>query len=205
MNTQRFCLSDGWKRNDFPYNYHFVGLINLISKLTEYDWVTIKKDNEAILSGTMIEIGSYMGESTMMFASSGIFKTIHSIEPHQGAELFNETNGYDWSDVEREYIINTRYFDNIIHHKDYSYNISEEFEDNSIDFIYIDADHTYESVNRDLKLYLPKLKPNGWIGGHDYNKNQWPGVVKAINENIGKPQHIFKDTSWLSKHKTQLL
>ena len=99
----------------------------------------------------------------------------------------------------------TRYFDNIIHHKDYSYNISEEFEDNSIDFIYIDADHTHESVNRDLKLYLPKLKPNGWIGGHDYNKKQWPGVVKAINENIGKPQHIFKDTSWLSKHKTQLL
>ena len=94
---------------------------------------------------------------------------------------------------------------NITHIEDYSYNVVNQFKDESIDFIYIDANHSYESVKKDLELYLPKLKQNGWIGGHDYNKNQWPGVVKAINENIGKPQHIFKDTSWLSKHKTQLL
>ena len=64
----------------------------------------------------------------------------------------------DWVDVEREFKLNTRYFDNIIHHRDFSYNVVNKFEDNSIDFIYIDADHTYESVKQDLELYLPKLK-----------------------------------------------
>ena len=38
----------------------------------------------------MIEIGSYMGESTMMFASSNIFTEIHCIEPFSGYEEFND-------------------------------------------------------------------------------------------------------------------
>ena len=38
----------------------------------------------------MIEIGSYLSESTMMFASSNIFTEIHCIEPFSGYEEFND-------------------------------------------------------------------------------------------------------------------
>ena len=38
---------------------------------------------------TMLEIGSYKGASTFMFASSGIFDEIHCIDPHQGNEEAN--------------------------------------------------------------------------------------------------------------------
>jgi predicted O-methyltransferase YrrM len=59
--------------------------------------------------------------------------------------------------------------------------------DESLDFVYIDAAHDYESVSRDLRACAPKMAPGGIIGGHDYarwssNGLQRFGVVEAVNE-----------------------
>lgn len=61
--------------------------------------------------------------------------------------------------------------------------------DNSLDYVYIDADHSYEGMKRDLKLIQPKLKPDGYLMGHDYEMNfakakiPWKfGVQQAVDE-----------------------
>lgn len=61
------------------------------------------------------------------------------------------------------------------------------FVDNSLDFVYIDADHTYESVKRDLLAWYPKVRKGGIFGGHDYiarNKKAGVdfGVIQAVDE-----------------------
>eukprot|EP01006_Ploeotia_vitrea_P065912 TRINITY_DN9401_c0_g1_i2.p1 TRINITY_DN9401_c0_g1~~TRINITY_DN9401_c0_g1_i2.p1 ORF type:complete len:314 (+),score=29.95 TRINITY_DN9401_c0_g1_i2:56-997(+) len=43
-----------------------------------------------------------------------------------------------------------------------------QFEDESIDLIYVDARHDYTGVTEDITLYWPKLRPGGIIAGHDY-------------------------------------
>ena len=45
---------------------------------------------------------------------------------------------------------------------------SKDFEDNSLDFVYIDANHSYQSVKDDLNAWYPKLKVGGVICGHDF-------------------------------------
>jgi len=65
--------------------------------------------------------------------------------------------------------------------KDTSVNASLMFEDNSLDFIFIDAGHSYSDVKADIEAWYPKLKPTGVFAGHDY-KSYWPGVVRAVNE-----------------------
>jgi hypothetical protein len=50
------------------------------------------------------------------------------------------------------------------------------------DLIYIDASHDYEDVRSDLEAYWPLLNEGGIIFGDDYNENQWPGVVGAVDE-----------------------
>lgn len=56
------------------------------------------------------------------------------------------------------------------------------FENNSVDFAFIDASHSYEAVKADVAAWWPKIIPGGTLAGHDYNVHSWPGVVKAVNE-----------------------
>jgi len=54
-----------------------------------------------------------------------------------------------------------------------------------LDMIFIDADHTYESVKRDIGLWWDKVKVGGIISGHDYGHSHQPGVKKAVDEYFG--------------------
>ena len=63
------------------------------------------------------------------------------------------------------------------------------FPDNHFDFIYIDADHSYQGSLFDLELSFKKVKPDGFIMGHDYDQNMEKtkniynfGVKKAVNK-----------------------
>jgi hypothetical protein len=50
---------------------------------------------------------------------------------------------------------------------------SEIFVDNSLDFAYIDANHAYDFVVQDIKLWYPKVKSGGYLLGHDYIDLDW--------------------------------
>ena len=63
------------------------------------------------------------------------------------------------------------------------------------DFIYIDADHEYESVKKDIEAWIPRLRSGGIIAGHDYIG--YRGVHDAVNERFGNPDRVFFDSSWL--------
>ncbi|WP_162819908.1 class I SAM-dependent methyltransferase [Kordia sp. SMS9] len=144
----------------------------------------------------MCEIGSYMGESTLIFASQMIFDEIQCIDPFEGVEEFNEISNRDWVDVEQEFKLNTRYFDHIVLHRDYCENVADKFENNHFDLVYIDANHSYEDVKKNIELFLPKCKTI--ISGHDYQQ-EWPGVVRAVNEVFGAPDRLFADGTWMKK------
>ena len=70
----------------------------------------------------------------------------------------------------------------------------EHFENDSLDFIFIDADHSYESVKRDIKLWTPKVKTTGMIFGHDLN---WGSVARAVGESFHH-FYINADCVWAS-------
>lgn len=67
----------------------------------------------------------------------------------------------------------------------FSVDAADGFEDGSLDFAYIDANHAYEHVVADIAAWLPKVRSGGIIAGHDYtrwNLSGMPcGVVEAVN------------------------
>jgi len=69
--------------------------------------------------------------------------------------------------------------------KGYSLDVVNNYDDGSIDFCFIDASHEYEDVKADLLAWLPKVKSGGILAGHDYDV-AWQGVIKAVDEVIGK-------------------
>lgn len=54
----------------------------------------------------------------------------------------------------------------------------------SLDFVFIDADHSYEGAKADILAWRSKVKPGGWICGHDYENTDFPkfGVTQAVRE-----------------------
>jgi len=54
------------------------------------------------------------------------------------------------------------------------------YEDESVDFVFVDASHYYEPVRNDLWLWYPKVKKGGLMGGHDYFEKG--DVKKAVDE-----------------------
>jgi len=68
--------------------------------------------------------------------------------------------------------------------------------DQSYDLVFIDADHSYEGVNEDIRAWRSKVKPGGWIGGHDYGNidPRFGGVDRAVDEYY--PGGVEKDQNY---------
>lgn len=71
--------------------------------------------------------------------------------------------------------------ENVIIMRQDSIEASKQFEENSLDFVYIDDCHQYEFVKKDIEAWLPKVKKGGILSGHDY-ATKWLGVTKAVDE-----------------------
>ena len=71
---------------------------------------------------------------------------------------------------------------------------AKAIDDQSLDFVFIDADHSYEGCIADIRAWGPKVKFGGLIAGHDYN-DKWPGVIRAVNETGGAK--LSSDSVWM--------
>lgn len=72
---------------------------------------------------------------------------------------------------------------------------AQSFADNSVDAIYIDGDHTYEAVKKDIILWQKKISTGGIIVGDDYKR--FEGVKKAVNESF-EEFNVIQNT-WFKK------
>jgi len=169
-----------------------------------------------------IEVGTYRGDFSEMILKNikpfqlflvdtwevdDKYEYAHEIlaQPITGREE-DQTKGMPTSystndDLE---IVKEKFSDEIIKNqvilkKGFSYDVVNEFPDDFFDFIYIDACHLYECVRDDLKMFLPKLKKNGLMCGHDYMDFRGFaigsdfGVVRAVDEFV-----VDNDFKWVA-------
>lgn len=66
---------------------------------------------------------------------------------------------------------------------------SKLFNDNYLDFVFVDTSHEYEETKDSIRAWYPKLKDERILGGHDYNL--YEGVKKAVEEVI--PRRITRN------------
>lgn len=143
----------------------------------------------ASLSDSVVEIGSWKGKSTKVLLEN-CKGTVYSVDTWNGSE--NEITGIlaGCQDVFKEFLKNVGDYPNLVVYHGKSTDIAKEF-DKKVDMVFIDGDHSYESVKADIESWLPKCKKI--MCGHDYSLN-YPGVIKAVNE---KFDIKFKaDTLW---------
>ena len=137
------------------------------------------------LLGDAIEIGSLRGDFTIDILSTWHGRCLHVVDPWIEYPEFIETKIGNLSEAYKVFTERTSVFsDRIKIHRAMSSDAVNDFADGSVDFVYIDGNHSYKFVRSDLGLYWPKLRPGGIFAGHDYESiGPWVhDVRKAVDE-----------------------
>ena len=149
------------------------------------------------------EIGSFSGTSTCILAK---FVTIvHSIDLwdllpldtfEKDLKRFYKFNSME--EVYLEFLSVTKSLP-VIPYRGHSLDVSKLFGDESLDAIYLDADHHYENVKSDLQAWIPKVKIGGIISGHDFYNADFNScrVKDAVVDVLGSPLKVYEDSSWV--------
>jgi hypothetical protein len=66
----------------------------------------------------------------------------------------------------------------------------------SLDFVYIDANHKYDAVKKDLELWYPKVRKGGVFAGHDYLKMDWYADPNFLENKKDKNIFILPDLAF---------
>lgn len=171
----------------------------LINQKTFHGWCTEEKVNQLmdliydVKPKTCVEIGVFGGSSVypiaaaLKYCSSGL---IHAIDPWSVQECLKGYSADDpnykwWASINLDEIFSD-FMKKMQHYQVNAYCVilrktSEEavhhFEDESIDILHIDGNHTEAIALNDIKLYFPKVKTGGYIWFDDVN---WTSTAKAV-------------------------
>jgi predicted O-methyltransferase YrrM len=159
-----------------------------IEGVFNFDDIYSSEVNRIKDSGTFVEIGILHGKSTAWMAEA----------------IKDSNKNIDFYAIDNS--ISTYLNENLEPVKDYvtilesdSVKASENFKDKSLDFVFIDGDHTYDGVINDLKAWDKKIKDGGTIAGHDYVKDHNIKKIKvweAVNDFYGAANVMQIRTSW---------
>jgi predicted O-methyltransferase YrrM len=58
---------------------------------------------------------------------------------------------------------------------------ADSYENESLDFVFVDADHSANGVSMDIQAWLPKIKKGGVLAGHDYGNWRYPELKIAVD------------------------
>lgn len=144
-----------------------------------------------------IEIGSYLGDSSKIIVASGLFPLI-CVDPWK--------NGYDKGDdcsdgPDMDMVLHQfgrrteaeRQAGRIIVFRGESSSLLPAFAWNKVRMVYIDGDHRYESVVRDLQIAKSILGRGGVIAGHDYDMASVYAALADVVPNIDGGTSLYQD------------
>jgi len=146
------------------------------------------------------EIGVYEGKNARYYLKELDIKRMFLIDPYMEYENYVPTTLGLKANLERaEKVAHAalgEYAHKIVWIKKKATKAEEAITDGSLDFVYIDGNHSFKSVTEDIMLYYPKLKKGGLLAGHDYDYLDVKNAVDTWIEYWGLGLHL-EDTGEL--------
>jgi hypothetical protein len=170
---------------------HALGLVSNPLELRTFLLETLPKNSVGA------EIGVHKGEFSARILEIVRPKQLHLIDPwkHESSDAYKDAlyggqakKGQD--EMDRRHADVCAKFqaeigrDQVKIHRGYSTDILDQFANDFFDWVYIDGNHLYDFVKKDIELSFRKTKVGGWVTGDDYMDGGWwdGGVKKAVDE-----------------------
>lgn len=159
-----------------------------------------------------VEVGTYAGKSAACMAveilNSGKRIRFDACDTFQGVERAHFHNDRDYLDQEArrgedgtlaDYargnltpvadVVNVRVGDSLA--------LAATYADQSLDFVFLDDDHSTAHVLKELHAWWPKVKPGGILAGHDLTWKSVRDALKPWGEMAGVPVCAVSGSSWI--------
>ncbi len=143
------------------------------------------------LVGEAVEIGVLRGEFSRVLLDSWNGTRLHLVDPWRKIAT-GYVDIHNLPDLEHEECLKQTLKNLAPHagrfaiHRSLSCETVRNFADDSLDFIYIDANHETSAVLQDLQAWFPKLRKGGILAGHDFLDGELPegsfGVKSAVTQ-----------------------
>jgi len=162
-----------------------------VIKVKKFDlWFTVQKGLLRPSLQTLLgkndlvgaEIGTYLGDNSLSMLKQLNIAKLYLIDPYDKVVGSAGVKNVDL--VVEKAKRKLKNFKNIVWINKFSSEAIEDIKD-ELDFVYIDGNHEYEFVKKDIELYSDKLKPGGLLAGHDFELEDTPkpnGVSRAVEE-----------------------
>ena len=165
VNVSNALLIDGWMSKQ------------------ELTWLA--QQARKIVSGRVVEIGTYLGRSARVITDNlGQGSYLVCVDPYTNFKdsvinINDESPLYNGDEIYRQAQLNVP---RAVFIRMTSLDAVERFSDHTIDMVFIDGEHTYESVKQDINAWYPKVKPGGTLCGHDYTT--YNDVERAVKDSF---------------------
>lgn len=203
-NTEEYNLDNLWKKE----NAYFVQFENVSLPLGGFNFADVQelyllvrnhlqKDNKSNVQ--IADVGCWTGLSSLILALlvDKFQGKVYSVDWFEGSENTNLQFAGRYFNIQRIFNENIRQFDQskyiqVIPKR--SLDAAQTFQDESLDVVFIDADHRYDYIKADINSWLPKLKKGGLMCGHDCEVILDKGIDKLLdvykNEDMIKVFHL---------------
>jgi hypothetical protein len=170
----------------------------------DYDGLYEQVLDRLVEDAKIVELGCWKGKSSSYLAvqSHNLKKNfeLHFVDTWGGSPEHFESKEFANAINEDNDLIYNQFVENISR-VDYPYNIhrmtsleaADLFENNSLDFVYFDTNHSFSYLTQELKKWYPKLKAGGILAGHDYN-----GPVMSAVKAFFSPMKIIPYQGWMA-------
>ena len=181
-----YNIGEDW----FSYPELYSSMVNKFGDNSHFVEVGVWKGRSASYMGVEI----FNSGKNIKFDCIDVFSgSTEHLDPD--SQYFNKELLQDENWLYNEFINNTKPVSHLINPiKAISWEGAELYEDNSLEFVFLDAAHDYESVKKDLVSWFPKVKEGGVFAGHDYP--HWE-VYLAVNEFFGENKVRFQENCWV--------
>jgi len=185
MNTVEYLLNKynlGYDdTTQMPIEIPNVSRLDLVRWIRELDYKT------------GVEVGVAQGEFSKLIVVGNEQIQLYGVdpwEPYKGYKDYIKQESFNELYNEAQHRL--QYFKRFHFVRKYSMDAAKDFEDNSLDFVYIDANHEYEYVKQDIIEWTKKVRSGGIVSGHDYVNLRTPktesverapyGIKQAVQE-----------------------
>ena len=162
---------------------------------------------------TAIEVGVWRGAFSAKIMSTLKPKSFYGVDPYKLYEGYTDKPGAEFNaQTSLDELFETtkqrleKKGGTLI--RNFSTQAAAEFDDDSIDFVYLDGDHQYQAIKQDIAAWYGKVRSGGILAGHDYVKGSLVeefGVIPAVNEFVEQHQLELNTTNekyatwWVTK------